>query len=114
MEGSMYSAHTVGGWHVLGRRQVGEWRGWVGGHAMGLGLCLAAGAGTAWHMTGQGEDREHQWGGSTHGVAWVCAIGGVAVACDRAGDVRWVAGGRTERAGARSVWVGERAGQHVP
>ena len=42
-------------------------------------------------------------GQSMHGVAWVCAIGGVAVAHNRAGDVRWVAGGRTERAGAQSV-----------
>ena len=40
-------ACTVGGQHVLGRRQVGEWRGWVGGHTAGLGLRLAAGAGTA-------------------------------------------------------------------
>ena len=39
---------------------------------------------------------------------------GVAVARDRAGDVRWVAGGRMERAGARSEWVGERAGWHIP
>ena len=26
-----WEACTVGGWHVLGRWQVGEWRGWVGG-----------------------------------------------------------------------------------
>ena len=39
---------------------------------------------------------------------------GVVVAHNGAGDVRWVEGGRMERAGARSVWVGERAGQHVP
>ena len=47
-----------GGQHILGRWQVGEWRGWVGGHAMGLGLRPAAGAGTAWHMTGREEDGE--------------------------------------------------------
>ena len=88
-----WEARTVGGWHILGRRQVGEWRGWVGGHAAGLGLSLAAGAGTAWHTTGQEEDRECRWGRSTHGIAWVCAIGGVAVARNGAGDVRWVAGG---------------------
>ena len=92
-----------GGWHVLGRWQVGEWRGWAGGHAAGLGLHPVAGAGTVQHMTGPEEDGERQWGRSTHGVAWVHAIGGVAVAHDGAGDVRWVAGGRTERAGARSV-----------
>ena len=40
-----WEAHTVGGRHVLGRQQVGEWRGWVGGHTMGLGLHPAAGAG---------------------------------------------------------------------
>ena len=68
----------------------------------------------AWHTTGWEEGRECQWGQSMHGVAWVHAIGGVTVACDRAGDVRWVAGGRTERAGAQSVWMGERAGWHVP
>ena len=66
------------------------------------------------HMTGQEEGRECQWGRSAHGVMWVHAIGGVAVACDGVGDVRWVEGGRTEREGARSMWVGERAGQHVP
>ena len=92
-----------GGRHVLGRQQVGEWRGWVGGHATGLGLRPAAGAGTVRHMTGQEEDGERQWGRSAHGVAWVRAIGGVVVARDGAGDVRWVAGGRTERAGAWSV-----------
>ena len=93
----------MGGWHVLGRWQVGEWRGWAGGHATGLGLRPAAGAGTVWHTTGREEDGERRWGRSTHGVAWVRAIGGVAVARDGAGDVRWVAGGRTERAGAWSV-----------
>ena len=87
-----WEAHTVGGRHVLGRRQVGEWRGWAGGHTVGLGLRLAAGAGTVRHMTGR-EDGERQWGQSVHGVAWVRAIGGVVVACDGAGDVRWVAGG---------------------
>ena len=61
------------------------------------------------YMTGREEGRERWWGKSTHGVAWVCAIGGDAVARDGAGDVRWVAGGRTW-----SVWVGERAGRHVP
>ena len=40
-----WEAHTVGGWHVFGRRQMGEWRGWAGGHAAGLGVHLAAGAG---------------------------------------------------------------------
>ena len=83
----------MGRQHILGRRQVGEWRGWAGGHAAGLGLRPAAGAGTARHTTGWEEDREHRWGRSTHGVVWVRAIGGVAVACDGAGDVRWVAGG---------------------
>ena len=63
----------------------------------------AAGAGTAQHTTGWEEDGEHQWGQSAHGVVWVCAIGGVAVARDGAGDMRWVAGGQTERAGAQSV-----------
>ena len=81
-----------GGRHVLGRWQVGEWRGWAGGHTVGLGLRLAAGAGTVRHMTGR-EDGERQWGWSVHGVTWVHAIGGVAVARDGAGDVRWVAGG---------------------
>ena len=99
-----WEAHTVGGRHVLGRWQVGEWRGWAGGHATGLGLHPAARAGTAWHTTWQEEDGECQWGRSAHGVAWR----------DGAGDVRWVAGGQTERAGAQSVWVGERAGRHVP
>ena len=84
---------TVGRWHILGRRQVGEWRGWVGRHAVGLGLHLAAGAGTARHTTGREEDWERQWGWSAHGVMWVCAIGGVVVACDGVGDMRWVAGG---------------------
>ena len=64
---------------------------------------LAAGAGTVRHTTGREEDGEHWWGWSAHGVAWVHAIGGVVVACDGVGDVRWVAGGRTERVGARSV-----------
>ena len=82
-----------GGQHVFGRWQVGEWRGWAGGHAAGLGLRPAAGAGTARHMTGQEEDGERRWGRSVHGVVWVHAIGGVAVAHDRAGDMRWVAGG---------------------
>ena len=119
MEGGTYSgrhvqweAHTVGGQHILGRQQVGEWRGWVGRHAAGLGLCPVAGAGTAQHTTGQ-EDGERRWGWSVHGVAWVHAIWGVAVAHDGVGDVRWVAGGRTERAG-HGQCVGEWAGQHVP
>ena len=47
-----------------------------------------AGAGTAWHTTGWEEDGERRWGWSVHGVAWVCAIRGVAVARDGAGDVR--------------------------
>ena len=88
-----WEACTVGGRHILGRQQVGEWRGWVGGHAAGLGLCLTAGAGTARHTTGWEEDGEHRWGQSAHGVMWVHAIGGVAVAHNGAGDVRWVAGG---------------------
>ena len=67
-----------------------------------------------WHTTGREESGEHQWGWSTCGVTWVRAIGGVAVARDRAGDMRWVAGGQMERAGTWSVWVGERAGRHVP
>ena len=46
-----------------------------------------------WHTTGWEEGRECQWGQSAHGVTWVCAIWGVAVARDRVGDVRWVAGG---------------------
>ena len=54
----------MGGRHVLGRWQVGEWRGWVGRHTAGLGLCPVAGAGTAQHMTGQEEDGERQWGQS--------------------------------------------------
>ena len=80
----------MGGGHVLGRRQVGEWRGWVGGHAVGLGLRPAAGAGTVRHTTGQEEDGEHRWGRSAHGVMWpwVRAIGGVAVARDGVGDMR--------------------------
>ena len=45
------------------------------------------------HMTGWEEGRECRWGWSAHRVMWVCAIGGVAMAHDRAGDVRWVAGG---------------------
>ena len=98
----------------MGRWQVGEWRGWVGRHIMGLGLHPVAGAGAAWHMTGWEEGGERRWGWFTCGVAWVCAIGGVAVAHDRAGDMWWVAGGRMERVGARSVWVGEWAGWHVP
>ena len=103
-----WEACTVGRWHILGRQQVGEWRGWAAGHATGLGLCLAAGAGTARHTTGREEDGECRWEQSTHGVMWVHAIGGVAVACDGVGDMRWVAGGRTERC------VGEWAGRHVP
>ena len=55
------------------------------------------------HTTGQEEGRECRWGRSAHGVAWVHAIGGVTVARDRAGDVRWVAGGQMERVGAWSV-----------
>ena len=66
------------------------------------------------HMTGWEEGGERWWGRSTHGVVWVHAIGGIAVARDRTGDVRWVAGGQMERVGAQSVWVGERAGWHVP
>ena len=97
-----WEARTVGGWHILGRRQVGEWRGWAGGHTAGLGLRLAAGAGTARHMTGW-EEGACQWGRSVHGVAWVHAIGGVTVARDGAGDMRWVVGGQMERAGAWSV-----------
>ena len=57
MEGGTYS-----GRHVLGRWQVGEWRGWAGRHAAGLGLRLAAGAGTARHTTGWEEDGERRWG----------------------------------------------------
>ena len=98
-----WEARIVGGQHVLGRWQVGEWRGWVGRHTAGLGLCPAAGEGTVCHTIGREEDGERRWGRSTHGVMWVHAIGGVVVACDRAGDVRWVAGGQTERAVARSV-----------
>ena len=49
-----------------------------------------------------------------HGVMWVCAIGGVTVAHNRVGDMRWVAGGKTEREGAQSVWVDEWAWWHVP
>ena len=88
-----WEARTVGRWHVLGRQQVGEWRGWVGRHTMGLGLRPVAGEGTACHMTGWEEDGERRWGRSAHGVAWVRAIGGVVVARDGAGDVRLVAGG---------------------
>ena len=97
MEGGTYigrhvqwEACTVGGQHVLGRQQVGEWRGWAGGHAVGLGLHPVAGAGTAWHMIGQEEDGERWWGQSAQGVAWpwVRAIGGVAVARDGVGDMR--------------------------
>ena len=88
-----WEACTVGGWHVLGRQQVGEWRGWVGRHAAGLGLHPVAGAGTAQHTTGWEEDRECRWGRSAHGVVWVRAIGGVVVARDGAGDMRLVAGG---------------------
>ena len=58
---------------------MGEWRGWAGRHAVGLGLHLVAGAGTVRHTTGQEEDGERRWGWSAHGVAWVRAIGGVAV-----------------------------------
>ena len=47
----------------------------------------------AQHTTGRKEGRECQWGRSVHGVTWVRAIGGVAVAQDGVGDVRWVAGG---------------------
>ena len=54
----------------------------------------------AWHTTGWEEGQERWWGRSARGVAWVHAIGGVTVARDGAGDVRWVAGGRTERVGA--------------
>ena len=54
----------------------------------------------AQHTTGREEGRERQWGRSVHGVVWVHVIGGVAVARNRAGDVRWVAGGWMERAGA--------------
>ena len=94
----------MGGRHILGRWQVGEWRGWVGGHAAGLGLCPVAGAGTAQHTTGWEEDGERRWGRSTHGVVWVRAIGGVVVAHDGVGDVREV-GGRwmNIEGGARSV-----------
>ena len=56
-----------------------------------------------WHTTGKEEDREHWWGQSVHGVAWVHDIGGVAVAHNGEGDMRWVAGGQTEGAGAWSV-----------
>ena len=56
------------------------------------GVRFASG-GRGRHTTGREEDGERQWGRSTYGVAWVCAIGGVAVARDGAGDVRWVAGG---------------------
>ena len=77
----------------MGRQQVGEWRGWAGSHATGLGLRPAAGVGAAWHMTGWEEGGEHWWGWSMHGVTWVHAIGGVVVARDGAGDVRLVAGG---------------------
>ena len=52
-----------------------------------------AGAGPARHTTGWEEDRECRWGRFVHGVVWVRAIGGVAVAHDGVGDVRWVAGG---------------------
>ena len=98
-----WEVRTVGGQHILGRQQVGEWRGWADGHATGLGLHAAAGAGTVRHTTGREEDGERRWGLSVHGVMWVHAIGGVAVARDGAGDVRWVAGGQTERVGAQSV-----------
>ena len=74
---------------------------------------LAAGAGTVWHMTGWEEDGERRWGRSVHGVVWVRAIGGVAVACDGAGDVRQVAGGRTESRGAVSVWVSGLGGTYL-
>ena len=57
-----WEACTVGGGLVLGRRQVGEWRSWAGGHAAGLGLHPAAGAGTAQHTTGREEDGERRWG----------------------------------------------------
>ena len=72
MEGGTYSgrhiqweAHTVGRWHILGRRQVGEWRGWVGGHAAGLGLHLAAGAGQCGTRQG-GRRAGSVSGGSPH------------------------------------------------
>ena len=91
----------------MGRWQVDEWRGWEGRHTVGLGLHPAAGAGAGagavWHMTGWEKGRECQWGQSVHGVAWVPAIGGVMVAHDRAGDMRWVAGGQMERVGAWSM-----------
>ena len=48
-----WEARTVGRRHVLGRWHVGEWRGWVGRHATGLGLHPVAGAGAVWYMTGQ-------------------------------------------------------------
>ena len=104
----------MGRQHLVGRWQVGEWRGWAGGHTVGLGLCPVAGAGTVQHTTGREEDRERQWGRSTHGVVWVRAIGGVVVARDEAGDVRWVAGGRERRGRGHGQCVGEWAGWHVP
>ena len=53
----------MGGWHVLGRWQMGEWKGWVGGHAAGLGLHPVAGAGQ--HGTQQGGRRTGSIGGGS-------------------------------------------------
>ena len=88
---------------------------WVGGWTC-CGVRFASGSRrrAVRHMTGWEEGGECRWGQSVHGVTWVHAIGGVAVACDGVGDVRWVAGGHMKRAGAWSVWVGEWAGQHIP
>ena len=58
-----WEACTVGRWHVLGRRQVGEWRGWAGGHATGLGLHPVAGAGQ--RGTRQGGRRAGSVGGGS-------------------------------------------------
>ena len=55
-----WEARTVGRRHVLGRQQVGEWRGWAGGHTVGLGLRPAAGAGTVQHTTWREEDGERR------------------------------------------------------
>ena len=108
MEGGTYSGRHVqwagGPRHVLGRRQVGEWRGWAGRHAVGLCLRPAAGAGTVRHMTGREEDGERRWGRSAHGVAWVHAIGGVMVARGGGREVgsRWA---NREGGGTVGVWV---------
>ena len=100
--GRRWARTLTGSMYWAGSRWVNGEAGWT---CHGVRFASRGRGRAAWHTTGQEEGGEHRWGQSMRGVAWVHAIGGVAVAHDGVGDLRWMAGGQTERAGTQCGWV---------